>query len=151
MDQANQAPSAWIKNRSMRLFLYSPKQNTEKFIGDVLQCWKCWMHTTRCELFLKTVELRWSWRSGNWRKRWAARLLIKRKLPHSFMISWMGTGMPLKRRLPMIPMIWEKSTDRSYSCRKKSLGLWGRNIRMCSASMNALQTAVWPRNWTMLF
>ena len=25
--------------------------------------------------------------------------------PHSFMISWMGTGMPLKRRLPMIPMI----------------------------------------------
>ena len=36
MDQANQAPSAWIKNRSMRLFLYSPKQNTEKFIGDVL-------------------------------------------------------------------------------------------------------------------
>lgn len=48
-----------------------------------------------------TLELR----SGNWRKRWAARLLIKRKLPHSFMISWMGTGMPLKRRLPMIPMI----------------------------------------------
>ena len=27
-------------------------------------------------------------------------------------------------------------------CRKKSRGLWGRNIRMCSASMNALQTAV---------
>ena len=31
---------------------------------------------------------------------------------------------------------------RSYNCRKKSRGLWGRNIRMCSASMNALQTAV---------
>ena len=31
--------------------------------------------------------------------------LVQEEMAASFMISWMGTGMPLKRRLPMIPMI----------------------------------------------
>ena len=100
------------------------------------------MHTTRCELFLKTVELRWSWRSGNWRKRWAARLRDQEEIAaffHDFMDGYWDA--------------FEEATshdsddlreiDRQILQLQEEISrAWGRNIRMCSASMNALQTAV---------